>query len=147
MVTTAGRIFSIMDEGPAASLNQAPQWKLIARDAFNGIVLWKKRIGPWEGHLRPFRSGPTELQRRLVAVGDRVYVTLYYGAPLTALDAATGKVVHTYEGTEGTAEILCADGKLYLVVGETDREAVAQAARRGTPTPIPGNKRIMVLDA
>ena len=147
MVTSAGRIFSIMDEGPTASIKQSPEWKLIARDAFNGVVLWTKKIGPWEGHLRPFRSGPTELQRRLVAVGDRVYVTLYYGAPLVALDAATGKVVKRYEGTEGTAEILCSGGKLYLVVGETDREKVAQAARRGTPSPMPRNKRIVVLDA
>jgi outer membrane protein assembly factor BamB len=147
MVTSAGRIFSIMDEGPNASLSQPPKWKLIARDAFNGVLLWKKKIGPWEGHLRPFRSGPTELQRRLVAVEDRVYVTLYYGAPLTALDAATGKLVKKYKGTEGAAEVLCSDGKLYVVVGETDREQVAQAARRGSPSPLPRNKRIVVLDA
>ena len=62
----------------------------MARNAFSGVVLWKRDIEKWEDHLRPFRTGPTELQRRLVAVGDCVYVTLGYGAPVTALDAATG---------------------------------------------------------
>ena len=41
-----------------------------------------------------------------VAVGDTVYVTLGYGEPVTALDAATGEVIRRYRGTEGTREIL-----------------------------------------
>jgi len=40
---------------------------------------------------------PAQLQRRLVAVGDTVYCTPGYSAPVTALDAATGKVLKTYE--------------------------------------------------
>jgi outer membrane protein assembly factor BamB len=117
-VSAAGRIFSIVDEGPIASVMEPSQWRLVARDAFSGVLLWKKKIGPWENHLRPFRSGPAELPRRLVAVGDRVYVTLGYGKPVTALDAATGDAVHTYPGTENAHEILCHEGKLYLVIGE-----------------------------
>ncbi len=72
MVSTHGRVFAIVDLGPASSLNLPSQWMLRARDAFNGVLLWERAIGPWEGDLRRFRSGPTELQRRLVAVDDRV---------------------------------------------------------------------------
>ncbi len=89
VVSSAGRIFSIVDEAPTHSVYYPARWSLVARDAYNGIVIWKKPIGPWEGHLRRFRSGPTELPRRLVAEGERVYVTLGYGKPVSALDAAS----------------------------------------------------------
>ncbi len=115
-VSASGRLFSIVDEGPIVTVKAPSEWKLVARDAFSGVLLWKKNIAPWEGQLRPFRSGPAELPRRLVAVGQRVYVTLGYGKPVTALDAATGEVVRTYEGTENTHEILAHGGNLYLVI-------------------------------
>jgi len=115
-VSASGRIFYIIDEGPSASVKAPSVWMLVARDAFNGVLLWKKEISPWENQLRPFRSGPAELPRRLVAVGERVYVTLGYGKPVTALDAATGQVLHTYEGTENTHEIVAHNGYLYLVI-------------------------------
>ncbi|MFH1265785.1 MAG: PQQ-binding-like beta-propeller repeat protein [Planctomycetota bacterium] len=118
VVSAAGRIFSIVDEGPIASVKAESKWMLVARDAFNGVLLWKKPVTPWENQLRPFRSGPAELPRRLVAVGDRVYVTLGYDQPVTAIDAATGDVVRTYDGTENTHEIVCHEGTLYLVVSE-----------------------------
>ncbi|MBC8869714.1 MAG: PQQ-binding-like beta-propeller repeat protein [Planctomycetes bacterium] len=147
MVTSGGRLFAIVDEGPTASINLPPKWFLVARDAYNGVVLWKKPVSSWEGHLRPFRSGPTELSRRLVAVGDRVYVTLGYGAPLTALDARTGRVARTYSDTEGTVEILLRDGVLYVVVGEIDEEQYAMSTRRGSPSPPARNKHIRAINA
>ena len=61
MVSSGGRLFIIVDEGPTASLALPANWQLVARDAFNGVVLWKKPIGPWEGVLRAFRSGPVDL--------------------------------------------------------------------------------------
>jgi hypothetical protein len=115
-VSAAGRLFYIIDEGPIASVKAPSKWMLVARDAFSGVLLWKKEISPWEDQLRPFRSGPAELPRRLVAVGERVYITLGYGKPVTALDAATGEVVRTYEGTENTHEIVVHGGRLYLVI-------------------------------
>jgi len=118
MVSAGGRVFYIIDEGPTAFAAMKPRWKLIARDAFNGVLLWKRDIGPWEGHLRGFRTGPAELARRLVAVGGRVYVTLGYGKPITALDAATGKIEATYKDTTGAMEFICHDGVLLAVVGD-----------------------------
>jgi outer membrane protein assembly factor BamB len=121
-VSAGGRLFYIIDEGPIASVKAPSKWMLVARDAFNGVLLWKKEISPWENQLRPFRSGPAELPRRLVALGERVYVTPGYGKPVTALDAATGKVLHTYKGTENTHEIVVDDGYLYLVISAPLRE-------------------------
>jgi outer membrane protein assembly factor BamB len=147
MVTSGGRLFAIVDEGPAVSLMQPTRWTLIARDAFNGMVLWKKPLGPWEGVLRRFRSGPTELSRRLVAHADRVYVTLGYSEPVTALNAATGQVVKTFSGTEETVEILYDSGVLYLVAGTIDPDKYAEAQRRGQASPPPRHKRILAVNA
>jgi len=136
VVSAGGRVFTIIDEGPTAFAAMKPKWRLVARDAFNGVLLWKRTIDPWEGHLRGFRSGPAELARRLVAVGPsassgqggRVYVTLGYGKPITALDAATGKTVATYAETTGTLEFVCDDGTLYAVVGDRVPDNTAGAA-------------------
>jgi outer membrane protein assembly factor BamB len=107
VVAAGGRVFYIFDEAPRASIVIPPQWKLIARDAFNGTVLWKRDIDRWHEHLWRLKSGPQLMTRRLVAMGDRVYVTLSIDAPLTALDAATGEVVRTYDATKATEEVLC----------------------------------------
>lgn len=116
LVSTNGRLFYIMDEGSRVSIQLPPRWKLIARDAFNGSVLWKREIPTWQSHLWPLKSGPTQLSRRLVSSDDRVFVTLGIDAPLTALDAATGEVMVTYEGSDATEEIIHQDGLLFLVV-------------------------------
>ena len=115
LVSAGGRIFYIMDEGPRESILLPAKWMLIARDAFNGQILWKRPIAEWNTSLWPLKSGPNQLPRRLVAAGDRVYVTLGIDAPLVALDAATGKTLRTYAGTEHTDEILLADGMLFLL--------------------------------
>jgi hypothetical protein len=47
--------------------------------------------------------------RRLVAVGDKVFVTLGLDAPLTILDAATGRTLRTCDGTANTEEIVVSD--------------------------------------
>ena len=88
---------------------------LIARDAFNGVVLWKRDIPTWFNHLVPYKSGHAQLPRRLVAVGDRVYVTLGLEAPVSALDAATGETVRTYESTARAREIIWSDGVLFVM--------------------------------
>ena len=116
MVTSGGKVFYIIDLGPRWSVQMPSQWTLIARDAFNGTILWQKPIPKWHAHLWPLKKGPAQLMRRLVAEGDRVYVTLGVGAPVVALDAATGQLLQTYDGTEGTEEILLADGTLYALV-------------------------------
>ena len=116
VVSANGRLFYIFDEAPRASILIPPKWRLIARDAFNGKLLWERQIELWHPHLWRLKSGPQLLARRLVAIGNRVYVTLGIDAPLSVLDAATGKTIRTYDGTKVTEEILCCDGVLILSV-------------------------------
>ena len=120
-VSANGRVFFIVDRAPLASIRFDSQWELVARDAFNGTLLWRKPIARWSDHLRHFRAGPVHLPRRLVASGDTVYVTPGLDAPVTAFDGATGKVKRVYKGTERTEEILFQNGILYLVVGTSER--------------------------
>lgn len=120
VVSAKGRIFTIIDEAPNVSIRFMADWRLVARDAFNGTLLWKKEIPTWSDHLRHFRAGPTHLPRRLVAVGDKVYVTLGLDAPVSVLDAATGDVIMVLKGTERTEEIAVDDGIIYLVVGTSE---------------------------
>lgn len=116
LVSSKGRIFYIIDEGLRNHIYLPARWKVVARDAFNGTVLWKRRVDQWFPHTWPFKSGPGYLPRRIVAVGDRVYVTLGITAPVSVLDAATGKTIQTYDQTKGTEEIVLDDGILFLVV-------------------------------
>ncbi|HEX7899042.1 MAG TPA: PQQ-binding-like beta-propeller repeat protein [Planctomycetota bacterium] len=116
MVSERGRLFYIMDEGSRVSILLPPKWKLIARDAFNGVILWSRDIPDWQSHLWPLKSGPTQLTRRLVAVDGRVYIPLGFTAPLTALDAATGATVRTYEGTRSTEELVVEGGTIVALV-------------------------------
>ena len=147
LVTAAGRIFFIIDEGPTSSVAAKPKWRLVARDAFNGLLLWKRDLGPWEGHFRLFRSGPPEIARRLVATAETVYATTGYGKHVAAFDAATGETIRTYPATEGASEIVYDEGRLYTVVGSIDREAFAESAARFYPTPEPRQKGLVAVDA
>jgi outer membrane protein assembly factor BamB len=119
MVSAGGRVFYIVDEGPREAILLPAKWMLLARDAFNGTLLWKQPIAEWNTHLWPLKSGPNQLPRRLVAVGDRVYVTLGIDAPLVALDAATGKTLHTFKDTQHTDEVVADDGLLFLLVANS----------------------------
>jgi outer membrane protein assembly factor BamB len=115
-VTSRGRLYYIMDEGSRISILLPSKWNLIARDAFNGTVLWKRPIEKWSEHMWPLKSGPTQLTRRLVADGDRIFATLGIGEPISVIDGATGKVVRTFPETKGAEEILHVGGVLYVLV-------------------------------
>ena len=128
VVTSGGRVFTIFDEGSRASILLPPKWTVIARDAFNGTILWKRPIAKWYTHMMRLKSGPAVLPRRLVALGDRVYVTLGIDAPLVALDAATGETVHTYKDSEGAQEVILSDGTLLAVVDDRPEAKVQNAA-------------------
>lgn len=122
MVSAGGRIYYIMDEAPIGVKGRTEKWSLVCRDAFNGLLLWKRRIENWGwerwsaiqfGGVMRFKR-PDQLFRRLVAVGDVVYVTLGFTEPVVVLDGATGETIRQYEGTEDTSAILCKDDRLIL---------------------------------
>jgi outer membrane protein assembly factor BamB len=130
-VSAGGRVFYIIDEGSRISILMPAKFMLIARDAFNGTVLWKKPITEWSTHLWPLKSGPTQLTRRLVAMGDKVYVTMGISAPVQCLDGATGAVVREYPQTKGAEEFLIRNGTIYALVNKepwvlNDKFAVKQ---------------------
>lgn len=122
LVSARGRMFYIMDEGSRISIQLPPKWTLIARDGFNGTILWKREIPEWSPHLWPLKSGPTQLARRLVAVDDRVYTTLGIVAPISILDAATGTTIRELAGSGGAEEIVVSDGTVYAIVMKEERE-------------------------
>jgi len=148
MVSSGGRLFAIINEAPPGIDGLPDRWVLLARDAFNGKLLWKRPIAEWGwrqwsdhsyGHGR--WNHPTHIARRLVAADGRVYVTLGFNAPLTALDAASGRTVMTYPRSEFTDEILYHRGTLVLAVN-----AGAQGPGRIKAKP-PVKKAVVALKA
>ena len=126
MVTAKGRLFYIADESLPGIARMPDRWYLTARDAFNGTELWKKPIKEWGGQYWKYEEdieykgarlrNPDQVLRRLVAVDDKVFVTLGLFAPVSMLEAATGEVLKTFEGTENAFEILSAKERLYLAI-------------------------------
>jgi len=146
-VSANGKLFFINDNAPLTTIRFLGSWSLIARDAFNGTKLWEKQIPNWVDHLRHFRSGPTHLSRRLIAVDNRVFVTLGLDAPVSCLDAATGKVLKNFQETEQAEEIIYDHGKLYLMVGTSERIRKGGGLyERNEPSPSE-ERNIVVLDA
>jgi outer membrane protein assembly factor BamB len=114
LVSAGGRIFYIMDEGPKETILLPSVWSLVARDAFSGVVLWKRPIQTWCTQLWPLKSGPNQLPRRLLTDGKKVYVTLGIDAPVSALDAATGETLRTYKETPFAEELILSQGVLFV---------------------------------
>ena len=132
LVSNGGRLFYVMDEGSRVSILLPPKWMLIARDAFNGVVLWKRPLTDWQSHLWPLKSGPTQLARRLVASGDRLFMTLGFAAPVTVIDPVTGATIQTIEGTRATEELIVSGDTLFALVNEGEMELSAFAPKLST---------------
>ena len=135
MVSARGRLFFIADEAPPSIGGRLPdQWRLVARDAFNGVLLWKRPVPDWGWQAwspkEPMNrrwGNPRFIHRRLVAAGDRVFVTLGYRAPVSALNAATGDTIRVYDGTEDAAEILYDHGVLYLSIAAAPKDSIGKS--------------------
>lgn len=140
-VTSGGRLFHTFDEGPIG-IHETPKdqrqlpdnCSLVARDAFNGIVLWKRPMPGWGsaawdadrwkwGKGDQLWSAPLTLPRRLVASGDRVYVTLGFRAFVSELDAATGKTLREFPETYAAEEIVLSQGILVVRVRDVSPSA------------------------
>ncbi|MFC1597323.1 PQQ-binding-like beta-propeller repeat protein [Planctomycetota bacterium] len=145
MVSSRGRLFYLSDEAPACLAGSLPdRWFLVARDAHNGVLLWKRPVADWgwrqwSAEWKGRFNQPPQLAKRLVAAGDRVYATLGFSAPVAALEAATGEILRVYEGTENTDEILYRDGLLILSVNR-------EMPQPGEGQP-PVEKRVCVVEA
>ncbi len=118
LVTSRGRLFSIEDTASPENPFLPGRFALVARDAFNGVVLWERPLLPWEPVTRYIKDISTQLQRRVVAVADVVYCTPGLNAPLTALDARNGAVLRTFAGTERTQEFSVDGNNVFVIIGD-----------------------------
>ena len=116
VVTGGGRIFTFLDEAPCGVYEKLPQKvSLVARDAFNGVLLWKVPLRGWQPENGTGKGGRWGIHhtipRRLVVEDDRVYATLTFrDSSVSVLDAATGEVlIEALPGTETADEILLSD--------------------------------------
>jgi len=129
MISDEGRLFYVFDEGLTGTTD-APvpeRWMMIARDAFNGKLLWKRPIPQWgtRGWKRTaLRATSRMAPRRMVAGDGRLFATLGFTAPVSMLDAATGNTLHTFEHTENAQELRYLDGVLVVRRGEGTLAAV-----------------------
>lgn len=80
---------------------------LVARDAFNGVILWKK---PWEG---PVALGEGRKSRQLATDGNRVYA--FNGEKGVALDADSGREIQHYAVTGNPKGVLLENGRVYFI--------------------------------
>ena len=131
VVSAGGRVFTILDEGPVGVYEKLPQHNmLVARDAANGLLLWKRPLKDWDYQHGTGLGDRWHIQqtlpRRLVAWDDKVFVTLSFSnAPISVLDGASGTVlIAAIKGTEGADEILCADD--VIIAKLTDQFAPAE---------------------
>jgi outer membrane protein assembly factor BamB len=114
-VTARGRIVYTLDEGQPGIYALPSKWVLVARDAFNGVLLWKRPLPHWGSASSSGGFGNGFRPRRLVTDGERIFLPMGEEAVLTSLDAATGKSLKALQEARGTSEILCADGLLVAV--------------------------------
>jgi hypothetical protein len=98
------RLFCIIDEGLTADIRMPARWNLVARDAFNGVALWKRKISEWTDHLHGFRSGPPEpadSRTDELALRDPHRAEAGFrgrqGAALCLVDATDGELLAQYE--------------------------------------------------
>ncbi len=92
-------VYVFEDEQPTAD-GMKPYDALVARDGFNGLLLWKRQT--------------TKQSRALVASENRVYTVIEDNGPLVALDMETGEIVKSYEATKLPRQLAYVDGALLV---------------------------------
>ena len=143
MVSTKGRLFTVEDLGSAEHPALPGKQALVARDAYNGVVLWRVMFSDWHPIYIRNKEMPVQIQRRLAAVGNVVYCTPGYSAPITLFDAATGAVIKKHASTAGTMEFVHDRGVLYVVTG--DQADISEA--HADPPRSPLNKSLFRREA
>ncbi len=146
LVTAQGKIFYIADESPAANIRLPGKWSLTARDAFNGVELWKRNMESWTWHGVRFRSGPPQVTRLLVVSDDRLFVPLGLNAPVSVLDAVSGQTLHTFDDTVGAEEMILADEILLVLQGEPVAEHAINHPAFKDKYQWPNRKSILAID-
>ena len=93
VVASKDRLVYVFDDVIKVDGGFKHQNMLLARDAYNGILLWER---PTSNESSPV----------LVHVGDRVYTVVKDDGPLVALDARTGKVAQKMPGRRSRLNVM-----------------------------------------
>ncbi|MBL7077565.1 MAG: PQQ-binding-like beta-propeller repeat protein [Kiritimatiellae bacterium] len=118
LVTANGRLFTVEDTATTETGQLRKKYVLLARDAFNGCELWRRPLNDWDKEkLGPVKVIPVQLQRLMLAIGDRVYCTDGYDGPVTVFDGATGDTLTRFQGTGNTREFAYEDSVIYGIKG------------------------------
>lgn len=104
-VSAGGRLFTIVDCAPPF-LSVRADIRLIARDAFSGVVLWERRYPGKNRETSPY--GGT-----LVADERHVYTVASANGPAVCLASKTGDVIRTFQKTRPREMLLV--GKLLML--------------------------------
>jgi outer membrane protein assembly factor BamB len=95
-LSASGRMFyvrhKILDDSFRTSIT------LVARDAFNGQLLWQQPAG--------WMIGAKYGDRNVLASKERLYLPLEIKGPVVALDACNGRQLLTFQGSNGASQIL-----------------------------------------
>jgi outer membrane protein assembly factor BamB len=106
LIAANGRIFGITQNVAENLGRDEKDQYLVARDAYNGLLLWKRR---WQA---PFVRGEGELNPRLVAHDNTLLVGGFESVQL--LDAATGNVIGQIPVTGPVDNVLVQDNRLLI---------------------------------
>jgi len=117
MVSAQGRVFTIEDRAPISLPAMPGKYVLVARDAFNGMELWKHPLSGWENITHHMKGAPPQLNRRVVAVGDMVYATPG-GEEVWQTPVETSWVARTHRTAGSNATIVMRGNIVYRA--ETD---------------------------
>ncbi len=115
VVASQDRLVYTFDDELQTDKGPQRQKTLVGRDAFNGILLWKRKTA----------ESPI-----LLTVGDRVYTVVADRGPLVALDANTGKVVHEYKEFGQPSEIMHHGNALVVRIGSEIRAIDAASGKQ-----------------
>ena len=147
------------------------RWQLVARDAYNGFVLWSR---PWDGIMPPqitnwgYATALPESKRSwhkpmrpgeggrvpypMVLVGDRFYTAA--NKRVVVIDAATGQIVRRSEELESIPETMALQDDHLLVVTRKqvyslDPDSCGVKWRFPTEAidPVLGGNRVFFLDS
>jgi len=166
MVSGDGKLFYLHDDGiTGVIVRDLPErWALYARDAFSGVLLWKKTFtdfgsSAWGGvfHCRE----PMSIPRRLAFGGGKVYATLgFRRMAISVLDPGTGEALASFQEGQNNDELVWHDGVLlvrqrkalpdYPLKGGSSGAVLAKMRKDGRPD-IPsasmGDETVLALEA
>ena len=114
MVSSSGKLIYVFDEGSTSSVVLPPKWKLIARDAFNGTILWK----------RPLPEGFMIHRNTMIATEDALYLGDHQSCKV--IDGETGFLPTDAASWEQALRALLDDPERAAAMGRAGRERIRE---------------------